>query len=1274
MQSFYTKGPQNVPEGYTNPAPSFKKHVWISVLGLLLFMVLYGGLIFWFGRLAYYTYLNGENFWSYILSGGYAFICLFLVKSLFFLTKRVEDPMRRYVTEQEEPVLFDFLYKLADEAKAPRPHKVFITDRVNASVSYDLSIINLIIPSKKNLEIGLGLMNVLSLGEFKAVLAHEFGHFAQRSMLLGRYVYVAQQIAARIIGKRDAFDTFLNFISSIDLRVAWIGWILSILVWAVRALIETCFSVVALAERALSREMEFQADLVAVSLTGSDALIHALKRLQVADEAYSNAFSFLNSQIGKKKAVPNMYKIQSSYIEHMKWVLNDTAYGESPEVATANPASHRIFSSRAYNPPKMWATHPADKDREENAKRNYLSAEIDNQRAEVLLSNPTALEEEMTKRLIATAKLELELITDEEALESHKNENFNWTFLDPKYGSNFMDRYSYLNFETIDELYSAAVNEQNLAQYFDSMYDKELSERLEQYKEIQEEIEALEIAKNEVVTMEKRAYWHRGERIRRKDIEGIQEALANEKQEVISHFKNHDSLCRTVHFMAAKNVGDHWGDYLKNLSNLIHYAEHAIYDLLDAERKFNNVLAVALADGKVSASELDAILRAGNDYYKGIKTPFIDSKKIRLDEQMLKNFEAESYEKTYEELKLDWPSKDNIDRWINVVGSWSVAARQGLQSLRNAALERLLDVEEQIKESYLNKSSLGDAPSGVATLTKYKTVVPGTERKLQRKLKLWDRFMMGEGLFGATAKFAVSAVLVLGALVLGGATTNTNLYVYNGLNTSLLVKIDGDELALGPHSYESVKAKYNKQYDIEVTNDKGELVERYKANIGAPGQDYIYNIASAAVMWEYKVYYGYEGDSQDKLLGTQKFVTTEADFVLKEAPEVIELSSSSKGASRKVFVAYSDYSPYDILGSVEDSLQIINTLKAHSEWDDPSDANIVNWLNMISSYPDADQVLANRIMHYGEDVVTLRAMMIQADSIQKIEFCKRMNSKYENNPDNGDYFYLKARCIDDETQKNALFVQGHKRWQEHAWMAYAAAYVYAKDEQWNKALYAFDVASKEQSLEEQIALDATRVYRISSLESGTIARPYRQLSSKNLSYYSSLEYGEIEGLRDNPNYVYYLLSQGKLQEAFDFVYDITNYSPYVFRLIAASDGATQQMKKAAGDLDLDQGINNDTVWSSFGLALAANEGYEQYIESLIAMGLTSQVVSEFISKVKTKDTRGLQQMIQNQEVYFKGYFYTAAIVALQDKAPKEWKVLANKLLFPGEGPYFNTGQ
>ena len=125
---------------------------------------------------------------------------------------------------------------------------------MNAAVFYDLSVLNLLFPSRKNLEIGLGLVNAVSLGELKAVLAHEFGHFGQRSMAVGRWVYVAQQIAHHIVTKRDALDSLLRTLSRVDLRIAWVGWLLSLVVWSIRSLMETMFRLVVLAQRALSRD------------------------------------------------------------------------------------------------------------------------------------------------------------------------------------------------------------------------------------------------------------------------------------------------------------------------------------------------------------------------------------------------------------------------------------------------------------------------------------------------------------------------------------------------------------------------------------------------------------------------------------------------------------------------------------------------------------------------------------------------------------------------------------------------------------------------------------------------------------------------------------------------------------------------------------------------------------------------------------------------------------------------------------------------------------
>jgi Zn-dependent protease with chaperone function len=62
------------------------------------------------------------------------------------------------------------------------------------------------LPIKKNLQIGIGLMNSLTQDELKAVLAHEFGHFSQKSMKIGSYVYYANQVIHNLYFKMIRLD------------------------------------------------------------------------------------------------------------------------------------------------------------------------------------------------------------------------------------------------------------------------------------------------------------------------------------------------------------------------------------------------------------------------------------------------------------------------------------------------------------------------------------------------------------------------------------------------------------------------------------------------------------------------------------------------------------------------------------------------------------------------------------------------------------------------------------------------------------------------------------------------------------------------------------------------------------------------------------------------------------------------------------------------------------------------------------------------------------
>ena len=389
-----------------------------------------------------------------------------MLKALFFIQHRfdVEDIE---ITRQDQPQLFDFIDRLADEARAPRAHKVYLSARVNAAVFYDLSLLNLIIPSKKNLEIGLGLVNVVTLGELKAVLAHEFGHFAQRSMAVGRWVYISQQIAGHIVARRDALDKLLQQLSRLDLRIAWVGWMLSIIVWSIRSMMDVLFRGVLLAQRALSRQMEFQADLVAVSLTGSDALIHALHKLNAADDAWDKALAFANTEAGAKRGITDLFAVQTRIIERMREILNQPLYGQVPPLPAT--ARDRIACSRRSSRSRRACgarIRPAPTAR--TTPNNVTSpAPVDERSAWEVFRNPQALKEQMSAHVFRNATVEP---TAMEKTFQQLEKQYGRAFLNRAYRGVYLHRSPVRYADTVDALYGAAHPSGQSGRALDSLY------------------------------------------------------------------------------------------------------------------------------------------------------------------------------------------------------------------------------------------------------------------------------------------------------------------------------------------------------------------------------------------------------------------------------------------------------------------------------------------------------------------------------------------------------------------------------------------------------------------------------------------------------------------------------------------------------------------------------------------------------------------------------------------------------------------------------------
>jgi Zn-dependent protease with chaperone function len=734
MENIYPAGPSAVPENLTQPTTAYKQRAWIALAGLALFVVLYFFLAGWFVWTAW-RLINGAlaggsgAVMGWGLGAAAAFLAVFMIKALVFV-KHGGKSDDTEITAEQQPALFDFLHRLADETGAPRPHRVYLSPRVNAAVFYDLSIFNLVFPSRKNLEIGLGLVNVLTLGEFKAVIAHEFGHFAQRSMAVGSWVYIGQQIAAHIVAKRDALDNFLQGLSRVDLRIAWIGWVLRLIVWSIRSLVETVFNGVVMAQRALSRQMEMQADLVAVSVTGSDALIHALSRIQVGDEAWSRALMFANTELAKGHVVKDIFAVQTRAITRIATVLDDVNYGNPPPLPMTNPAAHRIFKAEIAHPPQMWSSHPFNHEREENAKRVYVAAPLDARSAWAIFKEPVMLREQVTAQLMPSA-----VTASDKAIESTEK---SLAQLDREYDREFFKRFyrgAYLgrspvrNAARAEELYGTATTND-----LSGLYPDSLAKDLEQLRNFAQEKALLENLASGILKAPEGVIRHRGKVLAAKELPQAISAIGVEMAELEARISEHDRRCRSAHRAAAAVVKRGWEEHLVGTAAVLHYADHAEASVRDAQRFLANTVHVVIAGGRAGDAGIKRVLNAANELYAVLRQVFAQKGELVLDSALTARMEATQWCDVLEEFKLSPPVKDNLNEWIKVIDGWVDTLAGSLAKLRLAALEQLLSAETQVARYCSEGAATEDAPPPSKVPLAYPVLPPGKERALQTKL------------------------------------------------------------------------------------------------------------------------------------------------------------------------------------------------------------------------------------------------------------------------------------------------------------------------------------------------------------------------------------------------------------------------------------------------------------------------------------------------------------------------------------------------------------
>ncbi|MES2591003.1 MAG: M48 family metallopeptidase [Bacteroidota bacterium] len=1269
--NLYPKGPAVVPIDFTTPGKAYKKHVLIASGALILFMFLYLGLSTWFLHTSYRLFVNSftgkDGFLSFVVAVVIGFLGVFMFKALFFISKKDKNDDIE-ITKEDEPQLFEFIYKVADDARAPRPHKVFLSNTVNACVFYDISIINLIFPTKKNLEIGLGLVNTLNLGEFKSILAHEFGHFTQRSMIIGRWVYIAHKVAYQIVSKRDGFDTFLSGLSRVDLRVAWVGWLLSIIVWSIRSISETFFKLVLITQRALSREMEFHADLVAVFLTGSDALIHSLYKLNAADEAYDEAIRFVNKQLKNKKAVSDVFSIQSNSIKHMAVVLSNPAYGVSPKLPFTDGAKFKVFKEQIAQAPKMWSTHPSNIDRERNAKKNYIKSEVDERSSWLLFKDADKTKNKITLSLYKNLKIETTPLANQDSIELHDKE-FQRSFLLPKYKGAYLNRSVLISFKSVNDIYNTNIESTDLTSQFSLLYPETLQKELEHLKNLDEEIEMLEGLNNKVLDANEGRINYRDREISRKDLPSVIDKAQKEAKLARNKINEHDKLCRNVHYAAAKKIGKGWGEYLFSITNLIHYCEHTQRNIEALSRFYYQTLAETTKIRNIGYSEMVPLLNAANDLHFAIEGVFTYGRSIKLSSQIIDKLDGKQFDEFLQPFELGKATQPNINSWIGVVDSWTNLALSALNTLREAALDELLLMEEYIQKTTLTSAiAVEQAPEPIGISDLYSKFDPNTKREVIVKADILSRFYSADGILPTIGRLAVAASIIIFAVFFSSTIGNSSLVVFNGLPIDLIVRVDGKSINVRHNESSEIEVDNSKKLNIETTTIAGEPIESFTPQLSDYSKTYVYNIAGGAMIYEWFAIYGGYGMPANNsiLLGAQRWIEVTADYYFEEPPESISLKAGQSAS--KGIVSFYNAHPAEIANVISSEEDRNNFITIHALWEKSTSPHINTWLALACNLKTFSQILNKRLTADPFEVASLRMQQEFYKGDEKLKICEQQRQMYLKNQDNPNLYYIKTRCIENEIEKNTAFIEGHNKWPENPWLAYASGHTYIQREDWRNALSCFKtVHEKAPDLREVVLEEMKRIYHLMNEDSLMV-----QLNDVQLPYlrYVQAVENSFEHNSEDRFYAYKLLEQGKIQEAIKYSISDNSVHSTILRLAAVSDGANEEVIAKALTLPATQETSYAELMPALALSAKRNVSLEIYRDLLKNIaGEHVDTLFKFIDHVKSNKIVEADKLLASMTAEMKGKTSLIGVILLGNKAPLKWSLFVSGLLFINEKPY-----
>jgi Zn-dependent protease with chaperone function len=247
---------------------------------------------------------------------------------------------------KKEPRLGAEIESVAAALNEPMPSEVYLLGEANAFVMERGGFAGF--GKQRTIGLGLPLLQMLTIAQFRAVLAHEFAHYYAGDTRLGPWVYNTRKAIGRVyenMGRKSDVLTFLR-------RWAVVAAPYMLLMGAMRMYWMLFMRIT----QAISRRQEFRSDELACHIAGSQPLIEGLEsinRCQSALSAYWNSVVLPVAVGGFQPQIAdgfmrfmNAPQVAKATSEHLAKVI---AVTKPSPMDTHPPLPQRIERARLYN-------------------------------------------------------------------------------------------------------------------------------------------------------------------------------------------------------------------------------------------------------------------------------------------------------------------------------------------------------------------------------------------------------------------------------------------------------------------------------------------------------------------------------------------------------------------------------------------------------------------------------------------------------------------------------------------------------------------------------------------------------------------------------------------------------------------------------------------------------------------------------------------------------------------------------------------------------------